>query len=308
MRRTTEPGCRLISAMTRAWVILLLIGCSILGDSHAQDHVDGDDLPLGSVVVRKELVSVNNSRYVDGLNVLPGDLLEYEISVRNRASHPVTLAPTDIYEVLPAHASALAGPRRTPNSFACAVGSDRCPLTQSVKLAAAGRDGDEVVLHFAMKLATDLPTDLHEIVNQVQVKGADCSGESRCTASVGVGERTSRLDTTVPRGPSDQVSTAGVQPSARPPRPPATARPVSSICRLADPNSKGRHVSEICWFEFANVGDLLEGGNPGSTRDYEFVLPDGSHVKFTIGVFAGSKWGKCREKMGQFRGGNQLDP
>lgn len=66
---------------------------------------------------------------------------------------------------------------------------------------------------------------------------------------------------------------------------PAQAQVVNSSCRLAQPNSLGQHVAEICWFQFGNSGDFLASG---STRDYDFSLPDGSRVTMTIAVSGGT--------------------
>ncbi|MFT4178722.1 MAG: hypothetical protein QM612_04560 [Thermomonas sp.] len=60
---------------------------------------------------------------------------------------------------------------------------------------------------------------------------------------------------------------------------------VAGTCRLAEPNSLGQHVSEICWFQFGTTGEML---NSGTTRDYDFELPDGSHVTLTIAVTGGT--------------------
>ncbi|MFI4957568.1 MAG: hypothetical protein ACHP7C_00195, partial [Lysobacterales bacterium] len=50
-------------------------------------------------------------------------------------------------------------------------------------------------------------------------------------------------------------------------------------CRMADPNSKGLHVDEICWLQLDGVALNANGSTPLS-----FTLPDGSTMTFTAEV------------------------
>ncbi|MGO4700629.1 beta strand repeat-containing protein [Dyella sp. 2RAB6] len=50
-------------------------------------------------------------------------------------------------------------------------------------------------------------------------------------------------------------------------------------CRMADPNSKGAHVDEICWLQLDGVTLNANGSTP-----LTFNLPDGSSMTFTVDV------------------------
>lgn len=65
----------------------------------------------------------------------------------------------------------------------------------------------------------------------------------------------------------------------------AWAQTIDSTCRLAEPNSHGQHVSEICWFQFGAANTLLPSG---SALDYNFSLPDGSLITLGIEVSGGT--------------------
>ncbi|MFC3240919.1 CshA/CshB family fibrillar adhesin-related protein, partial [Luteimonas padinae] len=68
----------------------------------------------------------------------------------------------------------------------------------------------------------------------------------------------------------------------------AAAQAIQTDCRLANPNSLGQYVAEICWFQFGNVNEVLAGGTSGTTRDYDVALPDGSRITYTSRVSGGS--------------------
>ncbi|MEZ0472918.1 isopeptide-forming domain-containing fimbrial protein, partial [Luteimonas salinilitoris] len=57
-------------------------------------------------------------------------------------------------------------------------------------------------------------------------------------------------------------------------------------CRLADANSNGEHVGEICWFQFGVVDEELPSGT--TNAPYEFDLPDGSRVELNVTISGGS--------------------
>ena len=58
---------------------------------------------------------------------------------------------------------------------------------------------------------------------------------------------------------------------------PAVAQ--ANQCRMADPNSKGAHVDEICWLQLDGVTLNANGSTP-----LTFTLPDGSTMTFTVDV------------------------
>ena len=58
---------------------------------------------------------------------------------------------------------------------------------------------------------------------------------------------------------------------------PAVAQ--ANECRMADPNSKGAHVDEICWLQLDGVTLNANGSTP-----LTFTLPDGSTMTFTVDV------------------------
>ncbi|MGY0652325.1 beta strand repeat-containing protein, partial [Luteimonas sp. A537] len=66
------------------------------------------------------------------------------------------------------------------------------------------------------------------------------------------------------------------------------AQAIQSDCRLANPNSSGAHVAEICWFQFGSVNQDLAGGTPGTSRDYDVALPDGSRITYTARITGGT--------------------
>lgn len=66
----------------------------------------------------------------------------------------------------------------------------------------------------------------------------------------------------------------------------AAAPAMANDCRLADPNSLGEHVGEICWFQFGTVGTDIPAGT--SNAPYEFDLPDGSKVRLQLSVTGGT--------------------
>jgi uncharacterized repeat protein (TIGR01451 family) len=66
----------------------------------------------------------------------------------------------------------------------------------------------------------------------------------------------------------------------------ATFPAKANDCRLADPNSLGQHVGEICWFQFGAVDEDLPSGTTGAP--FEFDLPDGSRVELNVSISGGS--------------------
>lgn len=77
--------------------------------------------------------------------------------------------------------------------------------------------------------------------------------------------------------------------------PQAHAQVMQQNCTLANPNSNGLHVAEICWLEFAPPGPNLAidvSGTlaaPGTQTDYEIKIPDGSILTYTAKFYGGSE-------------------
>lgn len=62
------------------------------------------------------------------------------------------------------------------------------------------------------------------------------------------------------------------------------AQTVDSRCKMADPNSTGRYLEQICWFQFGRLNeDLLTG----ASRQYSIELPDGSRVTMQLAISGG---------------------
>ncbi|MFC5741780.1 DUF7507 domain-containing protein [Dyella tabacisoli] len=84
-----------------------------------------------------------------------------------------------------------------------------------------------------------------------------------------------------------------------------TSAAASNTCRMADPNSKGQHVDEICWLQLEGV-TLNANGSTLQT----FTLPDGSTMTFTavvgnVGSSAGLSGVQAPSWSGsQFSGGS----
>lgn len=63
------------------------------------------------------------------------------------------------------------------------------------------------------------------------------------------------------------------------------AQAVDSRCKMADPNSTGRYLEQICWFQFGRLNEDLP---TGTSRQYSIALPDGSRATMRLAISGGA--------------------
>ncbi|TMN18089.1 OmpA family protein [Pseudoxanthomonas sp. X-1] len=139
--------------------------------------------------VVKTLATVNGAAAGNNPVVYAGDVLGYDITVRNTGGAVGTLFAGDVVDTLPANTSRVAA----GNDFTCS--GSTCTNASTVNVPAGGT----AVLHFVARVAQPLPGTVTRIDNTVAVDGVDCAAAGNdCVENTPVGPGVSVAKTADP--------------------------------------------------------------------------------------------------------------
>jgi uncharacterized repeat protein (TIGR01451 family)/fimbrial isopeptide formation D2 family protein len=146
--------------------------------------------------VVKTLATINGVPAGPNPSAMAGDVLAYDITVRNTGGAVGTLFAGDVVETLPANTTRVA----TGNNFTCSGSS--CTNSSAVNVPAGGT----AVLHFVVRVAQPLAASVSSINNIVAVAGVACSDAGNdCVENTPVGPTVSVVKTSDP-APGLQVT------------------------------------------------------------------------------------------------------
>lgn len=135
-------------------------------------------LPGASLLqVTKSVALVNGQAPQSPTVTLPGDVVEYAITLRNPETTPLTVAAGAITETVPANTTLVAG-----MDFSCAANAAGASCSNTAALTVA--PGASTTVRMRVKVDAVNPASITAISNTVAVKGLDCAAAGNtCTVN-----------------------------------------------------------------------------------------------------------------------------